>query len=305
MVHETHRLANSPEEATIPTTEPRTWFITGAGRGLGHAFATAALDAGDRVVATARDATTLLNLEAAHPGRVAALRLDVTDRDAAAEAVARAVDRFGRIDVVVNNAGYGLMGAVEEITEDQARSQMETNFFGALWVTQAVIPQLRAQGSGHIIQISSVGAVGAMPTFGLYNASKWALEGFSASAAEELRPFGISVTMAQLGGFDTDWAGSSMRFATANPAYDETRLAILGTAAYPDPSAPPQAEPEDSDPEWVDAPPAEAAAALLALVDNPHPPVRQIIGTGAHQMVNMALAARRADYEADAEFVWP
>jgi NAD(P)-dependent dehydrogenase (short-subunit alcohol dehydrogenase family) len=241
------------------------------------------------VVATARDATTLRDLEAAHPGRAAALQLDVTDREAAVESVARAVDRFGRIDVVVNNAGYGLMGAVEEITEDQARAQMETNFFGALWLTQAVIPQLRAQGSGHIIQISSVGAVGAMPTFGLYNASKWALEGFSASAAEELRPFGISVTMAQLGGFDTDWARSSMRFATANTAYDETRLAILGTAAYPDPSAPP----------------AEAAAALLALADNPHPPVRQIIGTGAHQMVNMALAARRVDYEADAEFVWP
>ncbi|WP_072750199.1 SDR family NAD(P)-dependent oxidoreductase [Rhodococcus maanshanensis] len=289
----------------MPTTGPRTWFITGAGRGLGRAFATAALDAGDRVAATARDATALLDLEAAYPGRVAALRLDVTDRDAAAGAVAQAVDRFGRIDVVVNNAGYGLMGAVEEVTEDQVRTQMETNFFGALWVTQAVIPQLRAQGSGHIIQISSVGAVGAMPTFGLYNASKWALEGFSASAAEELRPFGISVTMAQLGGFDTDWARSSMRFATANRAYDETRLAILGTAEYPDPSAPPPAEPEDADPEWADAPPGEAAAALLALVDNPHPPVRQIIGTGAHQMVNMALAARRADYEADAEFVWP
>ncbi|MFD4179579.1 SDR family NAD(P)-dependent oxidoreductase [Rhodococcus sp. NPDC058514] len=289
----------------MTTTGPRTWFITGAGRGLGRAFTTAALATGDRVVATARDTTALRDLEAAHPGCLAVLPLDVTDRSAAADAVARAVDTFGRIDIVVNNAGYGLMGTVEEVSEEQARAQMETNFFGALWVTQAAIPQLRAQGSGHIVQISSVGAVGAMPTFGLYNASKWALEGFSASAAEELRPFGISVTMAQLGGFDTDWARSSMRFANANPAYDGARLAILGTAAYPDPGASPQSEPEDADPEWVDAPPAEAAAALLELVNNPNPPVRQIIGTGAHQMVNMALAARRADYEADPEFVWP
>ncbi|MFE3291185.1 SDR family NAD(P)-dependent oxidoreductase [Rhodococcus sp. NPDC059234] len=289
----------------MTTTEPRTWFVTGAARGLGRAFAVAALEAGDRVAATARDVSDLADLVSAHPESVAAITLDVTDRAAAARALADAHTRFGRIDVVVNNAGYGLVGAVEEFSEEQARAQMDTNFFGALWVTQAAIPYLRAQRSGRIVQVSSVGAVGALPLFGLYNASKWALEGFSAAAAEELRPFGVFVTMAQLGGFATDWAGSSMRFAAANGAYDEIRRTVLGVSDYPDPRASVPAVDDSAEAEWVDAPPEEAAAALLALVDNPTPPIRQIIGSGAHEMVNMALAARRADYETDPAFAWP
>ncbi|MFC9787916.1 SDR family NAD(P)-dependent oxidoreductase [Rhodococcus sp. NPDC127528] len=289
----------------MTTAEPRTWFITGASRGLGRAFAAAALDAGDRVAATARDVSGLADLAASHPESAAAITLDVTDRAAAARALAEAHTRFGRVDVVVNNAGYGLVGAVEEFSEEQARAQMDTNFFGAMWVTQAAIPYLRAQRSGRIVQVSSVGAVGALPLFGLYNASKWALEGFSAAAAEELRPFGVFVTMAQLGGFATEWAGSSMRFAAANGAYDETRRTMLGVSDYPDPNAAVPDVDDSAEAEWVDAPPEEAAAALLALVDNPNPPIRQIIGTGAHEMVAMALAARRADYESDPAFSWP
>lgn len=276
----------------------RTWFITGANRGLGRAFTVAALAAGDTVVATARDPRTMADLA---DDRLAVLPLDVRDRERVLATVAEAFDVTGRVDVLVNNAGYGLVGALEELTEAQIRDQMDTNFYGALWVSQAALPFLRAQGSGHLVQISTVGAVGSLPLFSMYNASKWALEGFSASLADELRPFGIKVTLAQLGGFDTDWAKSSMRFAEAIPAYAPVRAAILGESDYPDPSAPPPADRE----EWVEPAPEVAAAALLALVDDPNPPLRKIIGPGAHQMVALALDARRQDYLSDPEFSWP
>ncbi|WP_040693711.1 SDR family NAD(P)-dependent oxidoreductase [Nocardia vinacea] len=278
----------------------RTWFITGANRGLGRAFTLAALAGGDRVVATARDPRSMTDID---DGRLTVLPLDVRDRDRAIATVDKAFAIAGSIDVIVNNAGYGLVGAVEELTEAEIRAQMDTNFYGALWVSQAAVPHLRQQGSGHIVQISTVGAVGSLPLFSMYNASKWALEGFGASLADELRPFGIHVTLAQLGGFDTDWAKSSMKFATARPAYKELRTGILGMPDYPDPTAPP---PEtDAEPEWVEAAPEVAAAELIALVNMPNPPVRKVIGPGAHQMVAMALDQRRQDYLTDPEFVWP
>lgn len=278
----------------------RTWFITGANRGLGRAFTLAALAGGDRVVATARDPRSMADID---DGRLTVLPLDVRDRDRAIATVDKAFAIAGSIDVIVNNAGYGLVGAVEELTEAEIRAQMDTNFYGALWVSQAAVPHLRQQGSGHIVQISTVGAVGSLPLFSMYNASKWALEGFGASLADELRPFGIHVTLAQLGGFDTDWAKSSMKFATALPAYKELRTGILGMPDYPDPTAPP---PEtDAEPEWMEAAPEVAAAELIALVNMPNPPVRKVIGPGAHQMVAMALDQRRQDYLTDPEFIWP
>ncbi|MEU1996309.1 SDR family NAD(P)-dependent oxidoreductase [Nocardia gamkensis] len=293
----------------------RTWFITGASRGLGRAFTTAALAQGDRVVATARDTEALAELA---DDRLTVLPLDVRDRESVLATVGEAFAAMGTVDVIVNNAGYGLVGAVEELTEAQIRDQMETNFFGALWVSQAAAPHLRAQGSGHIVQISTVGAVGSLPLFGLYNASKWALEGFSAALADELRPFGIRVTLAQLGGFDTEWAKSSMRFASAIPAYAQLRTAVLGMPDYPAPTqggadlpeanepTSPTAEsaPEDGS-EWTEAPPEVGAAGLIALVDMPNPPLRKIIGPGAHHMVTLALDQRRRDYAEDPEFTWP
>jgi NAD(P)-dependent dehydrogenase (short-subunit alcohol dehydrogenase family) len=172
------------------TAASRVWFITGASRGLGRAFTEAALAAGDRVVGPARDVSPLDSLAAQHPGRLLALRLDVTDRAAVVEAVAQAVRHFGRLDIVVNNAGALLAGMVEEFTEAQARAQLDLNFFGALWVSQAVLAHMRAQGGGHIVQISSVGALGGFPSTGLYSASKWALEGMSEALAAEAARFG-------------------------------------------------------------------------------------------------------------------
>ncbi|WP_344381150.1 SDR family NAD(P)-dependent oxidoreductase, partial [Mycolicibacterium diernhoferi] len=161
------------------------WFITGASRGFGREWAIAALERGDKVAATARDTATLDDLVAKYGDAVLALQLDVTDRAADFAAVEQAHTHFGRLDVVVNNAGYGQFGFIEELTEADARDQIETNVFGALWVTQAALPFLRAQRSGHILQVSSIGGISAFANVGIYNASKWALEGFSQSLAEE------------------------------------------------------------------------------------------------------------------------
>ncbi|MEU7765287.1 SDR family NAD(P)-dependent oxidoreductase [Nocardia sp. NPDC049190] len=329
----------------------RTWFITGANRGLGRAFTLAALAEGDRVVATTRNPEAMAEL--AHD-RLTVLTLDVRERANVIAVVDEAFARMGSIDVIVNNAGYGLVGAVEELTETQIREQMDTNFYGALWVCQAAAPHLRTQGSGHIVQISTVGAVGSLPLFGMYNASKWALEGFSASLADELRPFGIAVTLAQMGGFDTDWAKSSMRFATGIRAYEDLRTTILGMPNYPTASSAAPTEPTadsagtvatpasaaqvptdsvsiDNQPEnsptfveepatdtespgdttsdtaleWIEARPEVGAAEVIALVNMPHPPLRKIIGPGAHHMVTIALTQRRDDYARDTEFTWP
>ena len=187
----------------------KTWFITGASRGFGRAWAAAALARGDRVAATARNEQALEGLVEAYGDRVLPLVLDVTDRSAVFAAVARATEAFGTLDVIVNNAGYGLFGMVEETTEEQARAQMETNFFGALWVTQAALPVLRAQGSGHIMQVSSIGGLAAFPTLGLYNASKWALEGLSEALAAEIAPLGVKLTIVEPGPYATDWSTDS------------------------------------------------------------------------------------------------
>ena len=240
----------------------KTWFITGAGRGFGNVWAKAALERGDRVVATARRPEALKALEEAYGERVLALPLDVTDRAAVLTAVGSAVAAFGRIDVVVNNAGYGLFGTVEEISEQQAREQLEVNFFGALWVTQAVLPVLRGQGSGHILQVSTIGGIAAFATLGLYNASKWALEGMSDALAQEVAPLGIKVTLVEPGPYGTDWAGSSAVHAEPIEAYEPIRQARRAGASA--------RAPED---------PANTVAELLGLVDDPQPPVRAFLGS--------------------------
>ncbi|MGC4938735.1 SDR family NAD(P)-dependent oxidoreductase [Kribbella sp. DT2] len=277
----------------------RLWMITGAGRGLGRAFTEAALEHGDRVVATIRQDGVLDDLVKQYGDRVLPRRLDVSSHAEVQSVVAETVATVGTPDVVVNNAGFGLVGAVEELTEDELRAQFDVNLYGAVWVTQAVLPHLRERGSGKIVQVSTVGAVGHLPLFGAYNASKWALEGLSSALAAEVAPFGIGVHLLQLGGFATDWFGSSMRFTTAHPAYDGTREGMLGMPGYPTAAMLSEAEPS------TEESPAVAAQALLALLDDPEPPLRKIIGTGAHDMVSAALEWRRDDYAHDPAFSWP
>src|SRR3954471_4481139 len=222
----------------------RTWFITGSSRGFGREWAIAALERGDSVAGTARDTGSLDDLVERFGDRILPLKLDVTDRAAVFDAVETAHRRFGRLDVVVNNAGYGQFGLIEEVSEAEARAQFETNVFGALWVTQAALPILREQGSGHILQVSSIGGISAFPTVGIYHASKWGLEGFSQALAQEVAGFGIHVTLVEPGGFSTDWGGSSARHATPIAAYDEARAQMaearakrIGTPGNPSTSA--------------------------------------------------------------------
>jgi NAD(P)-dependent dehydrogenase (short-subunit alcohol dehydrogenase family) len=265
----------------------RIWFITGASRGFGRSFTEAALQAGDRVAATARDTSSLDDLTAAHGDALLPISLDVTDREAAVAAVRRAHDRFGRLDVVVNNAGYGVSGAVEEVTEEQARQQIEVNVFGALWVTQAALPLLRAQRSGWIVQVSSIGGLAAFPLTGIYHASKWALEGFSESLRQEVEPFGIRVLMVEPSGFRTDWAGSSMDRAEPIDAYQEIDFIAKRR----------QAQQEENNGQQPGNPDL-AARALLQTLDREDPPFRLLLGNLAYDVATDRYESRLAEFRA-------
>ena len=259
----------------------KVWFITGTSRGFGRVWAEAALERGDRVAATARNTDTLTELAERHGDNVLPLALDVTDKAAVDAAVAQAHDQFGALDVVVNNAGYGHFGTIEEATEEEARAQIETNVFGALWVTKAVLPIMREQGSGHIIQVSSIGGVNAFPTLGLYHASKWALEGFSQSLAAEVAGFGIHVTIVEPGGFATDWAGPSAVHSAPLAAYDDLREARARQRR--------SFEPGD---------PQATGAAILKVVDADEPPLRIFFGKAGLEMTRAEYGRRIATWEA-------
>jgi NAD(P)-dependent dehydrogenase (short-subunit alcohol dehydrogenase family) len=254
---------------------PKTWFITGTSRGFGREWAIAALDRGDTVAATARNVSSLDDLAAKYGEAILPISLDVTDRDAVFAAVRRSHERFGRLDIVVNNAGYGQFGFVEELSEQEARAQIETNLFGALWVTQAALPYLREQRSGHILQVSSIGGISAFANIGMYHASKWGLEGLSQALAREVAAFGIKVTLIEPGGYSTDWGGSSAQHTTPLPAYDDLREQAAKVRATR------QATPGD---------PVATRAAVLRVVDAPEPPLRIFFGDGP-------LAIATADYE--------
>jgi NAD(P)-dependent dehydrogenase (short-subunit alcohol dehydrogenase family) len=275
--------------ATFTSMSDRVWLVTGAGRGLGRAITEAASSAGDRVLATTRHSGTAPSV----PGVVEHL-LDVRDRDGAGRAVDRALTEFGRLDVLVNNAGFGVVGAVEEVDELLARDAIDTQLFGAWWLTQAALPVMREQGAGHVVQISTVGAVGTMPLFGLYNAAKWALEGMSEALAQEVAGQGVRVTIVEPGSMDTQWATSSMRFATTHPAYDATRLGLFGQTELP----------------WDGAgtgggtSPATVAASVLAHVADPGDDrLRVLVGDDAPGAVAAALRLRVRDYARDPRFV--
>jgi len=253
----------------------KVWFITGTSRGFGREWAIAALERGDKVAATARDTSTLDDLVERFGDAILPIALDVTDRAADFAAVAQAHDHFGRLDIVVNNAGYGQFGFIEELSEQEARDQIETNVFGALWVTQAALPYLRAQRSGHIIQVSSIGGITAFQNVGIYHASKWALEGFSQALAQEVESFGIHVTLIEPGGFDTDWAGPSSKTATPLLDYEEAHAEAARRRS--------QRVAKQGDPK-------ASAAAILQVVDAAEPPLRVFFG-------ELPLQLAKADYE--------
>lgn len=241
----------------------KTWFITGTSKGFGREWAEAALDRGDNVAATARDAGQLQPLAERYGDAVLLLQLDVTDRAAAFTTVAQAAAHFGSLDVVVNNAGYGQLGMVEELSEDDIRAEMETNFFGALWVTQAALPFMRRQRSGRIIQVTSEGGVRAFPQFGAYHASKWALEGLSEALSQEVGLFGIHVTCVEPGPYATDWGSVGLRRAEENPDYQDLRDGIRDAIGRGG---------------WERGDPTATRAAILKVVDADQPPLRIFFG---------------------------
>ncbi|MCQ9183639.1 SDR family NAD(P)-dependent oxidoreductase [Streptomyces sp. IBSBF 2953] len=253
----------------------KTWFITGAGRGFGKEFAKAALGRGDRVAATARKTESLADLVDAYGDAVLPLALDVTDREAVFAALASAEEQFGGLDVVVNNAGYGLFGAIEEVGAEQFREQLEVNVLGPFHVTQAVLPILREQGRGHIIQISSIGGVAAFPLLGAYHASKWGLEAFSESLAQEVAGFGVKVTLVEPGAYGTDWGGASAVRAEGKPVYQPVREAMVAAAA-----------------DMPQYDPAHVGAAILAVTDAAEPPLRVFFGSAPLAISEQVYASR-------------
>ncbi len=262
----------------------RVWFITGTSTGFGRMLAEEALEHGDRVVVTARDAEQVQEYEQNYAERARAVRLDVTDPEEVRAAVDAAVDAFGRIDVLVNNAGYGYMGAVEEVEDEEIRRQFEVNLFGLLDVTRAVLPQMREQRSGHIVNISSVGGFVGLPGFGIYNGTKFAVEGVSEALAAEVEPLGIHVTIVEPGPFRTDWAGRSLSSAPEIEYYAQT---AGGTREY-------IAEENGNQ----EGDPRLAARAIISAVEADEPPLRLPLGQGALDMIREKLDSVRQETDA-------
>jgi NAD(P)-dependent dehydrogenase (short-subunit alcohol dehydrogenase family) len=258
----------------------KTIFITGASRGFGKIWAEAFLKRGDKVTATARDISSLDDLVKQYGDNILPIQLDVNDRDADFAAVKKAKDHFGSIDVLINNAGYGLFGAVEETSEKEARDQMETNFFGLLWLTQAAIPVMREQGHGHIIQLSSVLGVVTAPILGIYNASKYAVEGLSESLAAEVKAFGIKISLIEPNGFSTDWGSASAVHSVALPEYDKLK-----------------ADQQASFTEDFFGRPEATTAAVLKLIDSENPPLRLFLGKVAYPWVKQVYNSRLAEWD--------
>ncbi len=264
-------------------SQPKVWFVTGASRGFGRIWTEAALKRGDKVAATARDSETLNDLAALYGDSVLALSLDVTDRDAVFEVVKKAHRHFDRLDVILCNAGYGYMGAVEEVVPADARANFETNVFGTLSVIQAALPFLRAQRSGHILTVSSIGGVIAFPTGGVYVATKFAVEALTEALAGEVAGFGIKVTIIEPGSFTTGFR-SSIKAAPAIAEYEAVRLAVYGSF-----------KPEMS------GNPTATASAILKVIDASEPPLRLLLGTGPLPMIKKVYERRLSPWDQWAE----
>ena len=258
------------------------WLITGSSRGLGRALAEAVLAGGHKLVATARNPAQLADLVERYGDQVRAVALDVTDAHAAGDSIQTAVDAFGRLDVLVNNAGYGDIGSIEDTSLSNFRAQIETNLFGVINVTKAAIPFMREQGSGHIIQFSSIGGRVGPPGRSAYSSAKWGVEGFSEVLAKEVGPLGIKVTIIEPGGFRTDFAGSSTTIREGRPEYDATVGAVARFQRQYD-----GVQPGD---------PVKAAAVVLHIASLDEPPLRLLLGSDAvHSAEQNDIARIEAD----------
>jgi NAD(P)-dependent dehydrogenase (short-subunit alcohol dehydrogenase family) len=261
----------------------KVWFITGSSRGLGRSLTGAVLANGDQVVATARNPEQLKDLAEKYPDSIFPLPLDVTNKVQIIAAVENTIRKFGRIDVLVNNAGFGIIGAAEAYSDEQVRSQLETNLYAPIEITRVVLPYMRKQRSGRILQISSIGGRVGNPGATIYQAAKFGLAGFSEALAKEVKPLGILVTSVEPGGFRTDWASASMTYAPEVEGYEKTvgvRMELFKSSNFI-----PMGDPD------------KAAKAMIALVDNPEPPVHLVLGSEAVGMVKQANAVRSEEME--------
>ncbi|MBT2620729.1 SDR family NAD(P)-dependent oxidoreductase [Chryseobacterium sp. ISL-6] len=260
----------------------KTIFITGASKGFGRLWAEALLEQGNNVAATARNISTLDDLKAKYGDQILPLKLDVNNRQEVFETVDTIEKHFGKIDVLINNAGYGLFGTVEETTEQQAREQMETNFFGSLWVSQAVLPIMRKQKSGHIIQISSFLGLTTLPLLGLYNASKFAIEGLIETVGTETAHLGIKTTLVEPNGYATDWAGASAIQTSADISdYNPVREAFAKSGDNPDTWGKPEA----------------TVQPVLDIINSENPPRRLLLGKLAYHMIHQMYTDRLQEVE--------
>ena len=264
----------------------RNWFITGTSTGFGRLMTEQLLARGDAVTATVRHADAIDELASRHPDRLSVATLDVTDATAVVDVVDRAFATMGRIDVVVSNAGYGLFGAAEELTQAQIRAQIETNLLGSIAVIRASLPHLRGQGGGRIVQVSSEGGQVAYPSFSAYHASKWGIEGFVEAVALEVAPFGIDFTIVEPGPTRTHFRGGLV-VAPAMPAYGDTPSGAMRRAIETD------GFPRTGDP-------AKMAAAIIASTDVVPAPRRLALGSGSYDRIGTALSDRLAELEAHA-----
>jgi NAD(P)-dependent dehydrogenase (short-subunit alcohol dehydrogenase family) len=261
----------------------KVWFITGSSRGLGRSLAEAVLEKGHNVAATARNTQQLEDLAVKYPGQILPLTLDVNDPAQIAVCVEKTIKHFGRIDILVNNAGFGIIGAAEAFTEEQVRSQLETNLYAPITVTRAVLPYMRKQRSGHILQISSVGGRVGNPGLTMYQAAKFGLAGFSEALAGEVAPLGIKVTSVEPGGFRTDWAGNSMSYTPRVEGYEKTvdiRADFIASGNFI-----PMGDP------------AKAARVMIELTEHPEPPVHLLLGSEAAALLKLADEKRKAEFE--------
>ncbi|WP_127539665.1 oxidoreductase [Paenibacillus illinoisensis] len=265
--------------------EKKVWFITGCSTGFGRQIAVQAIEAGYKVVVTARRVEQIQDIVSGHGENTLALPLDVTNDDQIKDAVQQTIDKFGRIDVLVNNAGIGYFSSVEESLEEETRRMFEINFWGLMHMTNVVLPHMRAQKSGHIINFSSIGGLTSFPTLGYYHATKYAVEGISESLAKELTPFNIAVTLIEPSGFRTDWGGrSSVKTDTQIP---ELKDSFVGQML--------QGVQQNGGQESGD--PVKAAAAVIKVVETPSPPLRLLLGKAAYQAATHKFTGLLSDIE--------